>query len=137
MRFFRDAGVGARFIPRLYEQFTVSPTAHEAFFGLNRDLLSALRSRTAEVPRLRRFSRPVRIVFGAADPYLNRRVAKRFHELLPTSELFLLPGTRHYVQIDEPQQVARLILALPGQDLVVESKDVTAPTGDRRPDQEA
>ena len=136
-RFFRDAEARARFVPLLYEQFAVSPSAHEAFFGLNRDLLSALRSRTAEVPRLRRFSRPVRIVFGAADPYLNRRVARRFHELLPTSELFLLPGARHYVRIDEPQQVARLILALPGRDLVVEPKDATAPTGDRRPDQEA
>jgi haloalkane dehalogenase len=136
-RFFRDAGVGAQFIPRLYEQFTASPTAHEAFFGLNRDLPSTLMSRRAEIPRLRRFSRPVRIVFGAADPYLNRRVAKRFHELLPTSELFLLPGARHYVQMDEPQEVARLILALPGQDPVVEPKDVTPPTSDRRPDQEA
>jgi hypothetical protein len=27
-------GVGAQFIPQLYEQFTVSPTAHEAFLGL-------------------------------------------------------------------------------------------------------
>ena len=135
-RFFRDAEVRARFVPQLYEQFTASPSAHEAFFGLNRDLLSALRSRTAEVPRLRRFSRPVRIVFGAADPYLNRRVAKRFHELLPTSELFLLPGARHYVQMDEPQEVARLILAVPGQNLVG-PKDVTAPAIDRRPDQEA
>jgi haloalkane dehalogenase len=111
-RFFRDAAVAAQFIPQLYEQFTVSPTAREAFFGLNRDLPSTLRSRSAEVPRLWRFTRPVRIVFGAADPYLNRRVARRLHELLPTSELFLLPGARHYVQMDEPQQLARLIVAL-------------------------
>jgi pimeloyl-ACP methyl ester carboxylesterase len=41
-RFFRDAGVAAQFIPQLYEQFTVSPTAHEAFLGLNRDLPSTL-----------------------------------------------------------------------------------------------
>ena len=136
-RFFRDAGVGAQFIPQLYEQFTVRPTAHEAFFGLNRDLPSTLTSRRAELPRLRRFSRPVRIVFGAADPYLNRRVARRFHELLPTSELFLLPGARHYVQMDEPREVVRLILALPGQAPVVAPKDVTPPTSDRRPDQEA
>ena len=67
----------------------------------------------AAVPRLRRFGRPVRIVFGAADPYLNSRVARRFHQLLPTSELFLLDGARHYVQLDQPQQVARLILAIP------------------------
>jgi len=55
-------------------------------------------------------------VFGAADPYLNRRVAERFHQLLPTSELFLLPTARHFVQMDEPQQVARLITSVPGQE---------------------
>jgi hypothetical protein len=54
-------------------------------------------------------------VFGASDPYLNKRVARRFHELLPTSELFLLPGARHFVQMDEPEQVAQLILTVPDQ----------------------
>lgn len=93
-RFFRDAEARARFVPLLYEQFAVSPSTHEAFFGLNRDLPSTLTSRSAEIPRLRRFARPVRVVFGAADPYLNRRVARHFHELLPTSEFFLLPGAR-------------------------------------------
>jgi pimeloyl-ACP methyl ester carboxylesterase len=38
-------------------------------------------------------------------------VARRFHQLLPTSELFLLDGARHYVQMDEPGEVARLLLA--------------------------
>jgi haloalkane dehalogenase len=112
-RFFRDPEVREEFLPLLYEQFTTRPSAHEAFFGLNEDLLPTVASRTANTPRLRRFTRPVRIVFGAADPYLNPRVARRFHELFPTSELFLLPGARHYVQFDEPQQVARLILAVP------------------------
>jgi pimeloyl-ACP methyl ester carboxylesterase len=114
-RFFRDADVRARFVPRLFEQFTRTPSAHQAFFGLNRDLRLTLRSRLGEIPRLRRFSRPVRIVFGASDPYLNKRVARRFHELLPTSELLLLPGARHFVQMDEPEQVAQLILTVPGQ----------------------
>jgi haloalkane dehalogenase len=112
-RFFADPKVGEEFLPLLYQQFTTSPSTHEAFFGLNRDLLATIASRTANVPRLRGFTRPVRIVFGAADPYLNRQVARRFHQLLPTSELFLLDGARHYVQLDEPQQVARLILAIP------------------------
>jgi haloalkane dehalogenase len=58
-------------------------------------------------------NQPVRVVFGAADPYLNPRVARGFHGLFPTSELFLLPDARHYVQLDEPRQVARLILAFP------------------------
>jgi pimeloyl-ACP methyl ester carboxylesterase len=62
---------------------------------------------------VRQFTRPVRIIFGATDPYLNAAVARRFHELFPTSELFLLPDARHYVQMDEPRQVARLIMAIP------------------------
>jgi pimeloyl-ACP methyl ester carboxylesterase len=62
---------------------------------------------------VREFRRPVRIIFGDADPYLNKGVAERFHELFPVSELFLVPGARHFVQMDEPAQVARLILAMP------------------------
>jgi pimeloyl-ACP methyl ester carboxylesterase len=58
--------------------------------------------------------RPVRIIFGDADPSLNSDVARTFHEFLPGSELFLIPGARHFVQLDEPEQVARLILAMPG-----------------------
>jgi pimeloyl-ACP methyl ester carboxylesterase len=112
-RFFADPKLGEEFVSLLYQQFTTSPSAHEAFFGLNRDLRSAMAAGTAAVPRLRRFGRPVRIVFGAADPYLNARVARRFHQLLPTSQLFLLDGACHYVQLDEPQRVARLILAIP------------------------
>jgi haloalkane dehalogenase len=112
-RFFRDRQVREQFLPVLYRQFTTRPSAHEAFFGLNRDLRHALASGTANIPRLRRFGRPVRIVFGAADPYLNRRVARRFHQLFPTSELVLVPGARHYVQMDAPGEVARQILTIP------------------------
>jgi pimeloyl-ACP methyl ester carboxylesterase len=73
-----------------------------------------IRSRTEKIPRLREFRRPVRIIFGDADYTLNRGVARTFHEYLPGSELFLIPGARHFVQLDEPEQVARLILAMPG-----------------------
>ena len=66
------------------------------------------------IPKLRAFRRPVRIIFGAADPYLNQGVAKTFHEFLPESELFLIEGARHFVQMAEPEQVARLILTMPG-----------------------
>jgi haloalkane dehalogenase len=70
-----------------------------------------VRDRTKRIPQLQAFSRPVRIIFAASDPYLNAGVARRFHDLFPTSELFLLPGARHFVQIDEPEQVAHLLLA--------------------------
>jgi pimeloyl-ACP methyl ester carboxylesterase len=65
----------------------------------------------ARVPELNAFRRPVRIVFGARDPYLNREMAKSFHDMLPTSDLFLLRA-RHYVQVDRPARVAKLLLTV-------------------------
>jgi pimeloyl-ACP methyl ester carboxylesterase len=117
-RFFRDAEVRNKHVPLLYQQFDAKPSARPAFFRLNEDLLPTIRSRTKMLPKLREFRRPVRIIFGDADPYLNKGVAQRFHELFPGSELFLVPGARHFVQMDEPAEVARLILSMPGSQRV-------------------
>jgi pimeloyl-ACP methyl ester carboxylesterase len=112
-RFFRDAEVRDQFLPLLYRQFDATPSARPAFFRLNEDLLPTIRAGTKMIPKLREFRRPVRIIFGDADPYLNKGVAQSFNELFPGSELFLVPGARHFVQMDEPEHVARLILAMP------------------------
>jgi len=112
-RFFRDAEVRNQFVPLLYRQFDAYPSARPAFFRLNEDLLSTVRSHVKVAPKLKDLGRPVRIVFGGADPYLNRGVAQKFHELFSRSELFILPTARHFVQMDEPEEVARLILSTP------------------------
>jgi pimeloyl-ACP methyl ester carboxylesterase len=111
--FFRDAEVRSEFVPLLYQQFDAIPSARPAFFGLNEDLLATVRSRTSMIPKLKEFKKPVRIIFGDADPYLNTGVAQKFHEFFPGSELFLVPGARHFVQMDEPEKVGQLILAMP------------------------
>ena len=112
-RFFRDAETRNEFVPVLYQQFDATPSARAAFFRLNEDLLGTIRAGSQSAPRLREFRRPVRIVFGGSDPYLNKGVAEAFHELLPTSELFVIGSARHFVQMDEPEAVARLILSTP------------------------
>ncbi len=112
-RFMREASDREEFLPLLYHQFAAAPSAQPAFFRLNEDLLFTVRDRTKKIPQMKAFRPPVRIIFGASDPYLNVGVARRFHELFPTSELFLLPGAYHYVQIDEPEQVAHLLLSTP------------------------
>jgi haloalkane dehalogenase len=112
-RFMREAAAREEFVPLLYQQFAATPSTQPAFFRLNQDLPSTVRERTEMLPQLNAFRRPVRIIFGASDPYLNASVGKRFHELFPTSELFLVPGAHHYVQIDEPEQVAHLLLSTP------------------------
>jgi haloalkane dehalogenase len=111
--FFRDAEVRDEFVPLLYQQFDAAPSARPAFYSLNEDLLPTVRSRSKMIPRLKEFRRPVRIIFGDSDPYLNKGVAQKFHEMFPISDLFLLPGARHFVQMDEPKEVARLILSAP------------------------
>jgi pimeloyl-ACP methyl ester carboxylesterase len=111
--FCRDSEVRDEFLPLLYQQFDAVPSARPAFYRLNEDLLPTVRSRSKMIPRLKEFKRPVRIIFGDADPYLNKGVAQTFHEMFPASDLFLLPGARHFVQMDEPKEVARLILSTP------------------------
>jgi len=110
-RFFRDAEIRNEFVPLLYQQFDATPSARPAFFRLNEDLRPTIRAGSEAIPKMKEFKRPVRIIFGAADPYLNRGVAQSFHELFPASDLFLLPTARHFVQMDEPEEVARLILS--------------------------
>jgi haloalkane dehalogenase len=112
-KFFRDANVRSEFVPLLYQQFDATPSALPAFFGVNEDLLPAIRSRLRMIPKMKEFRRAVRIIFGDADPYLNKGVAQKFHELFPGSELFLVPTARHFVQMDEPERVGRLILDMP------------------------
>lgn len=111
-RFFRDADVRTQFVPLLYQQFDDNPSTRQAFFSLNEDLLGTVRAGTKSVPKLKEFKRPVRIIFGDSDPYLNKGVAKKFHEFFSTSDLFLLPTARHFVQMDEPEEVARLIASI-------------------------
>jgi pimeloyl-ACP methyl ester carboxylesterase len=112
--FMRDPSARAHFVPLLYRQMDgkAANTTRKAFYGLNDDLVWTNIDRIRRVPELRDFNRPVSIIFGAGDQYLNEGVARAFHALFPNSELRLLPEGRHFVQIDEPGQVAQAILTM-------------------------
>jgi len=84
-----------------------------AFHGLNHVLLKEVEKRKDNIPLLKQFKPPVRIIFGKDDPYLNTGVAQEFHKLFSNSELFLVENGGHFVQIDRPKQVAELIQKFP------------------------
>src|SRR5262249_60231581 len=61
-KFIQDPAVRELLVPRLYEQFL---PARPAFWRLNDDLLAPVLARRRRIPELRRFRRPVRLIFGA------------------------------------------------------------------------
>lgn len=80
-----------------------------AFYGLNDVLQASVRERSKKIPELKSFKRPVLIIFGDDDPYLNFGVAKEFHKIFPNSKLELVTNAGHFVQIDAPKRVSYLI----------------------------
>ncbi len=105
--FFSNAEVRGRFVPLLTHAATA---ARPAFLSSTSVLYPEVDKRDKNVQRLKAFQPPVLIVFGADDPYLNVGVAKEFSRLFPNNRLHLLPGAGHYVQLDQGDAVATLIL---------------------------
>ncbi len=102
--------------PEMREKYT-KIFAHQAlgirpaFLGLNDVLNKETLARVDSAKEvLGSFKKPVWIAFGAEDPYLNVGVAKAFHKLFTHSRLILIKNAAHYVQIDKPKEVAKVIL---------------------------
>jgi haloalkane dehalogenase len=94
-------------------QFADTPSTFPPFIGLTSDLHATVQANTRRMPDLKMFARPVRIIFGAEDPYLNPGVARSLHEALPTSDLALLPKKGHWPQLGGAPEVAQLLLSIP------------------------
>jgi len=82
-----------------------------AFFQLTRTLYSDVGNNAIkQTSLLPSISKKVLVIFGEQDPYLNTGVAKAFHSLFGNSELYLLQNAGHFVQLDRPRKVAKIIL---------------------------
>jgi haloalkane dehalogenase len=53
---------------------------------------------------------PALIVWGAEDRFAGVRMAERFHEELPGSELVILDGAGHFVWEDEPERTTAALV---------------------------
>jgi haloalkane dehalogenase len=90
-------------------QFAASPSVFPAFMSHTRDLYPAVRANSRREAQVRAWTLPVRIIFGAGDPYLGPAVANYFTTIVPTAERYLLQAG-HWPQWDAPEEVAHLLL---------------------------
>ena len=81
-----------------------------AFFDLTATLYQDVGNNAVkQATQLKDFQKPVSIIFGKEDPYLNPGVAREFHALFPNSQLHLIKNAGHFVQLDKPKAVAKQI----------------------------
>lgn len=110
-KFMLNAARRKELVPKLYQSFA-DPKNFRAFLRLNRNLDEAVKANTAKVAGMAHIGHKTHIIFGAADPYLNMGVAHSFHKILPDATLNLIAEAGHYVQVDQPEQVAWILTGL-------------------------
>ncbi|WP_250028798.1 alpha/beta fold hydrolase [Paractinoplanes maris] len=62
--------------------------------------------------RLHNFTKPVRLLWGTADPFFTITLARRLHDAFPQATLTEIPTGRTFLPLDEPQLVADEIARL-------------------------
>ncbi len=60
--------------------------------------------------RLHRISSPTKIIWGEMDRFVPRAHAGAYAQLIPHSELKIIPKTGHSVHVEKPQETAHLVL---------------------------
>jgi pimeloyl-ACP methyl ester carboxylesterase len=69
---------------------------------------------TGVAPRLHRFTKPVRLVWGTADRCFTASLGRRLAALFPDSSMVEVPGARTFVPLDNPGAVVDAIVAVNG-----------------------
>ncbi len=102
---------GQKLLPIMREQFAAAPGAGPAFLALTRDLGNSLTENERRKGELANVGFPVRLIWGAGDPYLNMGVAEHLKGHFPHAEIAPLRAG-HWPQIDKPEEVAKSLLQL-------------------------
>ena len=72
---------------------------------LNKDAQLDERDTAEFEPLLPSIGVPVSIIWGEQDAWLDPALAERLHELIPGSDLLVLPETGHFAMEDSPQLI--------------------------------
>jgi haloalkane dehalogenase len=106
-KFMSNSEIRDRFVPIFVHS---AAYIRPAFFSSVSHLWGELDARVKEIPKMRSFEKPVQVIFGADDPFLNAGVAAEFGRVFKKSDVSMIKGAGHYVQLDDAPAVAKLIL---------------------------
>jgi haloalkane dehalogenase len=101
--------------PLIDANFRNQPSSGPAFAQMTGALLAEEEKNLARLPEVEAMDVPVQLIWGETDPYLNTGVAQDLLSHLHKGSLHTL-AAGHWVQLDAPEQVARLMLAGAGSD---------------------
>jgi haloalkane dehalogenase len=96
--------------PIIDENFRQRPSAGPAFAQMTYKFTDEVAANTARLVEFRRSNVPLLLIWGNADPYLHVSVAKYMQSEARDATLHVLDAG-HWPQIDEPAEVARIMLA--------------------------
>jgi pimeloyl-ACP methyl ester carboxylesterase len=97
--------------PIIDGNFRQRPSAGPAFQQMTYQLSDEVSANSARIIDLRRATLPFLFIWGKSDPYLHVTVAEYMRSQLMNSALHLLDAG-HWPQIDEPAEVARIMLGI-------------------------
>ena len=96
--------------PIIDNNFRQLPSAGPAFAQMTYQLTDELAANTARLIEFRRSTVPLLLIWGKADPYLHVTVAEYMRSQARSAVLHVLDAG-HWPQIDEPADVAQIMLA--------------------------
>ena len=100
-----------RFIgPLITANFVEPPGAGPAFVQLTAEFFAEHARNADNLPKLKALDVAVKLIWGKYDPYLPVAVAERRQSQLKSASLTVIPAG-HWLQADEPAQVARAMLS--------------------------
>jgi pimeloyl-ACP methyl ester carboxylesterase len=98
--------------PIIDNNFRQRPGAGPAFAQMTFQLTDEVAANTALITDFRRSNVPILLIWGKFDPYLHVTVAEYMQSQAVNAALHVL-NAGHWPQIDEPADVARLMLGSP------------------------
>ena len=96
--------------PLISDNFIAQPSAGPAFVQLAAQFFDEHARNAKHLPELGTLDIPVRLIWGKYDPYITVAVAERRQSQLKNASLTVIPAG-HWLQADEPEQVAKGMLS--------------------------